>query len=382
MSDQTITADGYQFGQGKGVEWPIQFFLAAAGIFFLVYQSIGWVGWLADGPVQLTQYRDKDTVSWYLCRVYEGLAILTFVTLGPVVVREAIKARRLTFDLMYCITTISIYWIDPLANFFAPNFLFSQNWVNLADWTAYLPGIQNPDAGRIGEPVLFNGLNYATGWLSFAMMMCAAMRLIERSFPRVNKAGLIATAVGLGMCVDFLLELPCYYFEMWAFPGSPEIGLWANTPHKFPVTELLAGGIMFGLSAGMRYFRDEQGRSWVERGMDHYPEWKRAVLAQLSMIGIFSAAYLLVNAMYCYVALFSAPYQQMTPHILNAVCDAPGYENTVYGPCPGSEGWKLPLPGALAAPPPFNDDRWLNGPTQCENCAPVVIPEQYRHLQE
>src|SRR5688572_21649123 len=103
-------------GARSAVEWPLPYYLAALGVFWLVYQSIGWVGWLADGPVQLTRYRDPDTVSWYLCRAWEALAILQFLVLAPIVVREAIREKTLSFDLMFCLATLSIYWIDPLAN--------------------------------------------------------------------------------------------------------------------------------------------------------------------------------------------------------------------------------------------------------------------------
>lgn len=362
-----------QVGARPAVAWPLPYYLAALGVFWLVYQSIGWVGWLADGPVQLTRYRDPDTVSWYLCRAWEAMAIIQFLVLAPIVVREAIRGKTLTFDLMFCLATLSIYWIDPLANFFAPNFLFSQNWVNLSDWTGYLPFSQNPDAGRIAEPVLFNGLNYATGWLSFVMMICAVMRATQRRWPSIGKPALVLVAMVFGAVVDLLLEYPMYYYETWAFPGSPEFGFMVGTPHKFPATELLSGAIMFGLCASVRYFRDERGLSFVERGMEHLSEARRKTIALLAMSGLFATVYVLDNAMYCFTGLLSGPYPAMVPHISNAACDAPGVSNSLYGPCPGSPGFQLPLHGSLAGPPAFNDERWLNGAKQCPDCADVIV---------
>lgn len=355
-------------------EWAFPHYLAAAGIVFVVYQMIGWVGWLADGPVQMNRFRDPDSISWYVCRFYEAVAILSTVAIGWYLWRQCRReGTLLTFDVMFCIACFSLYWQDPLANFFQPLFEWSQNWVNLNDWLAYLPFSPNPDAGRAAEPIIFDGLNYLSGWLGFAMILNIAMAWWERRFPAAKKVQLVALAFVIGAIIDIVLEAPMYYFDTWQFPGSPDVGIWADTGHKFPAYEFISGAIMFSLVASVRYFRDEEGLRIVERGLQRYTNGVKKFFVLASMIGLFNIVYLLDNSVYWFLGIYSGPYKEMPAHIIGGHCDAPGVTGTRYGRCPGSPGYRIPLEGSLPGSAAYNNPEWLNGPKQCDTCDPVRV---------
>ena len=347
--------------------------LSAVGVAFLVYQSIGWIGWIADGPVQLTKYRDTASLSWKICKLYECLAVITAIAVARVVVRECVRERQLTFDALFCLACFTLFWQDPMANFFQPLFLWSQNWINLNDWMGYLPWSPNPDAGRSAEPILNDGLNYLVAWLAFAMVLNRAMQAWEARHPGGSRGTLVAIAFALGAVTDILLEAPMYWFDTWQFPGSPDVGFWADTGHKFPAYEFVSGAIMFSLVASIRYFRDANGLRFPERGLERYPRRMRKTLTFLAMAGLFNTVYLADNAVYMFLGTHSGTYKPMPAHIVGGTCDAPGITGTRYGPCPGSEGYRMPLRGSLPGTPPGGEPRWLNGPTQCETCAPVVV---------
>lgn len=354
-------------------EWELPHYFVVVGVAFIVYQSIGWVGWLADGPEQLVKYRDPNTISYVLCRVFEFLAIVTAITVGYPVIRACIRERTLTFDAMFCLACVSLYWQDPLANFFQPLFLWSQNWVNLNDWVGYLPFSPNPDAGRSPEPIIMDGLNYLAAWLGFAIIINSAMDAWKKRFPRARAFDLVLLAFVIGSICDLVLEAPMYYFDLWQFPGSPDIGIWADTGHKFPAYEIVSGAIMFSLVASIRYFKDENGLTLLERGLERHTPGVRKFITTLAMVGLFNAAYLADNSVYWFLGTHSGVYKDMPAHIVAGHCDAPGTTGTRYGPCPGSEGYKMPMLGSLPGEVPAGNDKWLNGVKQCEECEPVRV---------
>jgi hypothetical protein len=351
-------------------EWRLPHYLALMGIVFIVYQTIGWVGWLADGPVQLVKYRDTHSQSWQVCRILETITVLVTLIMGYVVIRRCVRERTITFDALFCIACTSLYWQDPMANLFQPLFLWSENFTNLNDWMGYLPFNPNPDAGRTPEPILNDGLNYVSAWLMFSMFINWAMRSWKQRFPGAKKVHLFGLAFVLGALCDIALEWPYYKYEVWEFPGSPDFGIWGGTSHKFPFFEFISGAIMFSLVASVRYFRDDRGQSIVERNLDGYSPGVKKLIALGAMIGLFNIGYLADNSIYWFLGTFSAPYKYMPAHIVGGSCDAPGWSGTRYGPCPGSPGYRMPLIGthSLQGDMANSDPKWLNGPKQCPTC--------------
>jgi hypothetical protein len=62
------------------------------------------IAWLADGPFQVTEFRDRNSASWYTARVVEGLTVLGSVLVIIYLVRGCRRVHRvLTFDLMFCL---------------------------------------------------------------------------------------------------------------------------------------------------------------------------------------------------------------------------------------------------------------------------------------
>lgn len=364
---------GGQATAGRGTGWRAQHYLAVVAVAAMVYQSFGWVGWLADGPVTITQYRDTADESWRLARVWEGLALTTLVVIGTYVVRKVKRERRFVIEAQFCVAGLLTYWQDPVSNFMQPLFFNSANWVNLNEWTGNLPFVRNPDAGRLPAPVLFGLPLYISGFLAFALIMKAVLGRLRTRYPNLSGAQLILIAMGLGMLVDVALEVPIYLTGLWAFPGQPDIGLFANTGHKYPLTEALAGAVFFAVLASMIFFRDDRGQTLMERGLDLQTPRRRTLLSQLGLIGVFNAVYLVSNIWWVAFGTGAGEYKPMEAHTVAGMCDAPGFTNTRYGPCPGSERYRIPLPGALPGERPGGSDEFLNGPRLCATCAPLRI---------
>jgi hypothetical protein len=326
--------------------------LAVVGAGFLAVQAWVWLSWLADGPQSVRQYRDHDSVSWYLCRFYEALIVVVAVGMIAYLVRSCRRQGRLTFDAMLCLAGSATFWIDPIDNWFQPLFMYSSNWVNLRNWSGHVPFVVNPDAGRMPEPVLFIGLCYAFGFTLFLIVINAGMARAKRRWPHLSFTQLLVGTLVAGAVIDVVFELPMFMLRLWAFPGTPDVGIFRHGATKFPLVEIVVAGVVFGLLAALRFFRDDRGQTVIERGAAHLRPRIRGAATTLALVAVFNVAFLTAGAVQMAIGLYAAPYKEMPAHIVNGLCDAPGITGTRYGICPGTPGYRIPLRGDLEGPNP------------------------------
>jgi hypothetical protein len=337
---RTVTAEPRRWG-------TIVPALALAGAGCLAVQGWVWLSWLADGPEPVRQYRDHDSTSWYVARFFEGLIVLVAVGMLVHLVRSCRRERRLTFDAMLCLAGAAAYWIDPIDNWLQPLFMYSSNWVNLANWSGHVPFVVNPDAGRMPEPVLFIGLCYTFGFPAFLMVINAGMGWARRRWPGLSFARLLGLTLLAGAAIDVIFELPMFKLRMWAYPGTPDVGIFPHGATKFPLVEIAVAGLVFGGLAALRFFKDDRGRNVLERGAAHLKPRLRGPASVLALVAVTNVAFFTAGVVEMAVGLYAAPYKKMPAHLVNGLCDAPGFTGTRYGPCPGSPGYRIPLRGEL-----------------------------------
>jgi hypothetical protein len=97
---------------------------------------------------------------------------------------------------------------------------------------------------------------------------CWSMRWAKRRWPRITTGGLVAWCF-VSMCVfDIVLEgliwLPLGVFE---YPGG-HWSLFPSTYHKYPLNEMFTIGAVFTAISCLRFFTNDKGQMWVERGVD------------------------------------------------------------------------------------------------------------------
>jgi hypothetical protein len=324
--------------------WAPVHYLAIIGVCLLVWEASTLAGWIADGPSPVNATRTTFSASWYAARVFEGLAVLMACVMATSVVRGCLRARRLTLDGMFVICGALAYWTDPFLNFLQPIFSYSSNWVNLSDWTCHVPFWRNPNGCLMPEPVLFTGLVYAFGILLFARLVGAAMGAARRRWPGISRLRLVGIAIGLTLGIDFALEAPPILLHLWAYPGQPTaltIPFGGGT--GYPLVEGVAFAIAIGGMAAIRFFRDDRGRSVVERGLDRLRSVHlRSLISVLALTGAMQGALIGLNAADAAFGLYSSPYPTIPAHVLNGLCGAA----TTYGPCPGSPGYRMPIRGS------------------------------------
>lgn len=330
--------------------------LAGFGAVIVAYELWTWGAWLAAGPTQITEYRDRSSASWAAARGYEALVLVVAVVLLVRVLRRCRAERRLTFDAKLLIAGVAAMFWDPFGNFVQPAFFYSSNWLNLNSWTGFAPLVVNPDASRLPEPI-FICLVYPFGLLAFAMIMNAVMRAYRRRRPGASNLAVLGVGSVAGFLLGVALEAPMFLLHLWSLPGAPADFSLFGDDHRYAAVEYVTTGFVFAGWGAVRWFRDDSGRAFTERGLDRLPRGRRSARELQSVLATVGWCCSLLLGLQLVVNLFAFradPYPAGFPrHLVNGMCDVGETTGTRYGPCPGSDRFHLPTPGSLPGPAPF-----------------------------
>ncbi|MEM8563014.1 MAG: spirocyclase AveC family protein [Pseudomonadota bacterium] len=327
--------------------------LALWGAILLVAQVYTWAGFFAHGPVSVEPEGPFLPATYWGARFFEVTGWLSLLALAPIVIRRCIAENRLTFDAKFCIAGLLTYWCDPMVEFFQPIFFNSAYYVNVRDWTGFIPFIVNPDAGHILEPYLAYIPMYTSGFLAYAMMLNALMHKLSDRVPNVSGYTLFAIAFAVGALLEIAVEIIWLKLELISYPGAPDFMALYVGDLKMPWIEWFTGGLVFGSFSLVRYYVDQDGLRITERGLSNLSSKMQAMVSTLAMIAILNSLMITASLMDAFVGLYSSPWRPQPAHLLIGACDLPGsYTGSRYGPCPGSEGYRMPLHGSLEGPNP------------------------------
>lgn len=337
--------------------WGWAQWLAVGGLPILVIEAWTLITWLADGPRQVTEYRQGNTTEVVGARIGEiAVVIISLIVLRQVIRGCREQGRFFTFDVMFCIAGATMIWGAGGLNFFQPNFVYTSEFINLNDPCGHIPGVVNPDCGQLPFPVLFLGLLFTFGLLGIAMLIEAVViRPARRRWPGISNAkvfGLImASAAVISLAEPFVI-IPLH---MWTYPGAPWAWEVAGDAWQWPMFPEYGVFILFaGLPAAIRIFRDDRGRTIAERGMDHYSERVRTLVTMGALYTLIQLVLWIPGTAPDWIlGWHSDDWAELPISVNNGLCDQPGViEGTRYGPCPGSPGYRMPMPGSLPGESP------------------------------
>ncbi|CDO90177.1 spirocyclase AveC family protein [Mycobacterium triplex] len=326
---------------------PAPVILAVIGVLVAGYALWTWGAWLTSGPTQISATRDHGAPSWWVARTYETIMAATVVIIGVYVVRQCLQQRRLVFDAIFVIAGFFMLFWDPMVNWMQPNFMYSSQWLNLNTWVAQAPGVVNPTAGLMPQPVFIMFI-YPFGLLGFSIILNHGMRVVHRRVPQISTVALLAFAYAYGLLLGFCLEAPIFLFNLWGLPGAPaSFSLFANG-QRYAWAEYLTTGIVFTALAAVRYFRNDKGQTIAERGLESFTPAARSAVAVFATVAMFAMSMWVLLLVQIPAGLHASPYPTNYPaHLINGLCNIPGNPNstapTAYGPCPGSPGFRMPV---------------------------------------
>lgn len=164
---------------------------------------------------------------------------------------------------------VAIFW-DPSMNWIQVGCVYNPYAWNLGFLSAEIPGWMSPNGQRLPEPLL----TWAGGYPGFLLWMTfgglAVMRFVKSRRPTISNVKLAVFGIVGAMIVDAVLESLLIRFSgIYAYPGSIRaVSLWAGHWYQFPIYEALLFGGWVGTTSVLLYFKDDKGRTWVERGVE------------------------------------------------------------------------------------------------------------------
>ena len=327
-------------------------FWAVLGLFFVVLQAYIYIRWFS-GPDFHTTPTGSDPVptivkvwAWFV----QIATIIAIVAAIWYCARQVIRERRLTFDAILLIAWFSMMWQDPILNYIRPTFFYNSYLINFGSWVEGIPGWISPDGGYLPSPLFMSGFGYLVSFL-FSVAITASMRAAKRRIPGIGVAGLIGVALAAGFVFDFLYEVFMVRTSLYAYNGTVHaLSLWGGERYQFPLYESLFWGAVWAAAGILRYFRDDKGRSVVERGAESVSVSQRVQTAYrtLAVIGFMNFVMIVYNVLINFAALQIDPTPTGYPTWLrNGMCGA----GTQYA-CPGPEVPIPMTPGVITPPDP------------------------------
>ena len=252
------------------------------------------------------------------------------------IARDCIRQRKFTFDAKLWVAFVLQFWLDPVPNFLRPQVLFNSHYVNFGSWVEHIPGWMSPNGANLPNSLLLElpifGFLIVAVWLA-----CWVMHRVHQRLPKLNACAMLFISVLVIAVFTFVLEwVMCIKTGWLAWSGAiPAVTLWAGTKEQMPLTECAFVGAWISMAVALRYYRDDKGQSFVERGLDKIKipgGWKQA-LSVFAIIGYGQLSFMLYNVLSIPLALYIGPTPEGYPsYMTNRICGAEsGYE------CPGPD---------------------------------------------
>lgn len=308
---------------------------AGIGLSMVLLQLWIFGSWLASGPEEITRFRTPGSATWWWAQIFQYAFLAIGVGAAIFYGRRCWQQRRITIEAMVLIGTLSIWWQDPLYNYFRPGFFYNSNMINRESWIEFIPGVVAPYGNLQVEPLLWGfGCYFAVMTLQIFIMVWALRKLRDR-WPNLNGLILFAIISVLGFVMDAAMEMPMIHTRIYAYPAAwSHVALWGGTPFQLPWLHFAEGALFFAGCAALLVFRDDRGFTVVERGAAgiRSSRWRNVaqLLAIVGFVNVISLAYCpLVQLQILHSDSFPQGFE---PAQTNGWC---GDQGQPYGPCPG-----------------------------------------------
>jgi hypothetical protein len=327
--------------------WSWTHLFAVVAIPWAIWQGWTLIAWLADGPYYMTDNQTPHSLNWWMCKSIEGLTLaISLVMIGFLVWEFRNRRRRFWFDIAFMFATFMTFWNDYGLNLFNPIFTISANFVNVNSPLGHAPFFPNPDAGR-GPDAIWIWASDAFGYLGMAILCGYLVRYCRRRYPGISDLKLVGVLCLLGIPFDLAVESFATAFGLWHYATPFSFGVGQG---RLLVIEPIAAGIFFGLIAACRAIEDDQGRTFLERGLERHSPKVAGAITVAALYAVMECITWGPGTPWVYFPFASWDHVKVEPYLVNDMCDAPGVTGTRYGPCPGSDGYRMPgrashLPG-------------------------------------
>jgi len=311
-------------------------FGAAIGAILLAFSFYVWGKWILSddfGPVDT----GDDPISTPALVTLRVLEVGGALALGWMVWAYAIKPRRregrITGDGLILLAAPLVWFWDPFFNYVQTVFVYNAHLLNVGSWSSQVPGWVSPGQDQFPEPLAV-GMSYIFWVFGFMLLAGRIFDAMKRRWPTMSTARFLLLAYLVCAFLNGVGEASGLLIGWFAYPGVPDaLSIFDDTRWKMSLFSPLVGGLQLMLWVGVRYFRDENGLSPLERGVDTLDVSQRvaSVLRFLAIYTSLTAAVLVVNLGFMFQGLHSSIWPKEVPSYLTSPCPTSDTDPTSCG---------------------------------------------------
>tara|TARA_B110000503_G_scaffold137317_1_gene221319 strand:+ start:1072 stop:2133 length:1062 start_codon:yes stop_codon:yes gene_type:complete len=253
---------------------------------------------------------------------------------------------HLNSDALLALAAAMIFFWDMCMNYTSVQLLYNSNMINFGAWANDAwPSWTSPNAHLLPEPIFVTIPGYTCMVFGQVVFICWLLRQWVARRPNTSTLEVIGLIVFGLFVIDSSIEVLLIRTGVYAYPGGiRELTLFAGETYQFPLTEgFLFGGLGLGAMAVLKFFKDDRGQTFVEKGSERLKlspikkQWVRFFAIFGFCHGVFLVLYMVPNQ---WLATHSDPFPENYPsYMLNGMCVSGVDEQQ----CPGP-GVAMPRP--------------------------------------
>jgi len=334
---------------------PVQIW-AFVGALFILLQIYLYTAWILSDDFKRTPVGQTPVPGWmkFLLNIWQyGGLTAALLIIYFVVYRPWRRDGRLSLDGLICMGFLTVFWQNSLISWFQWSLTWNAYLINFGGWEPRVPGWLSPHANRTAEPFVTLPPMYIYFMYAAVVIGCFVMGQIRKRFPDLGNFGLCVVTTLIFFVFDACLEPLLMASGVWTYPGAIKgLTLFHGHYFQFPIYESILFGSCWAAWTFLRFFKDDKGRSVVERGADtlNVRESGRTLLRFLAIAGFLNLAMLIYSLLWAVIGLHSSEWpKDITDrsYLTNDLCgqgtgpttDDPGYA------CPGPNV-PVPRPGS------------------------------------
>ena len=273
---------------------------AVLGAIFLVELVYVFARYLADLPENIPA-GPTDVPWWMAFNIHAQevifLAVLVVVSV-VLVIRPLVRRQPIPFDGLFLGAFLSLMWQNYGTNWFGYWSTYNSVVVNLGNWYRSVTFWSATPAEGLAEAPLWD-LGFFGLWLAFTVWLCFVMRRVHHRWPQLSNFQLFLALFAFTMCLDFAAEVLWMRGGLYNYAGAPDgwYLLFSGHYYQFPLYEVPLAGLMFAAPAALRYYKNDLGRTLVERKIDDLKIRQRGKqwIRFLSLVGFLNLLLLVYN---------------------------------------------------------------------------------------
>lgn len=321
---------------------------AGIGMLFLALAAYVWGSWLLSDQFRPVPV-GSDPLPWNV-----GLAIRATEIIVPAIALFIVwkfivapwrRTGELSLDGLLVINFLLIWWTDPMDNYVTYSFMYNGHTVNMGNWGGFIPGWGSPNPQNFPEPLLMMGGFYLFFWMTNVVLGCWTLRKLQQRYPNLAMGWRLLILALLFAVIDLAIENAFMLTGVAAYPGSPRS--WTMSAGKAWQWPLYEAGIIAAMNVGftcLRFFKDDRGLTFVERGIERLQltPRKRKLLSFLALAGFIQPFFVFgYYVPYNLFAMRADTFPAYPSYMRTGVCG----EGTSYA-CPSYDWVPIPQRGA------------------------------------